>query len=181
VLTTSSQTTPPAQTREVPFATAELELGGMHCSARAARIERALGRLPGVANAPVNLATARAFVSYNGSAISAGELCQTVAEVGYIANTVDAVAGSARRQHSDRGCGTLAAVAVQAVEVIAVGGRHIHVDSGGGAFAGRPHYATPTIAMPDHRTSEYLRPYRSPGSSWPRTSSRTSRSSRTRA
>ena len=37
--------------------------------------------------------------------------------------------------------GTLAAVAVQAVEVIAVGGRHIHVDSGGGAFAGRLHYA----------------------------------------
>jgi hypothetical protein len=32
-----------------------------------------------VASASVNLATARAFVSYNGSAISAGELCQTVA------------------------------------------------------------------------------------------------------
>ena len=37
--------------------------------------------------------------------------------------------------------GTLAAVAVQAGEIIAVGGRHIHVDSGGGAFAGRLHYA----------------------------------------
>jgi hypothetical protein len=37
--------------------------------------------------------------------------------------------------------GTLAAVAVQAADVIAVGGRHIHVDSGGGAFAGRLHYA----------------------------------------
>ncbi len=207
MLTTSSETTPPAQTREVPFATAELELGGMHCSACAARIERALGRLPGVASASVNLATARAFVSYNGSAISAGELCQTVADVGYSAEAVDAAAGSARRQHSDRwvlraiicwplaiaallvslllpqtagpgwtvlvlavvvelaggwpflrntarllrhgavsmdtliAFGTLAAVAVQAVEVIAVGGRHIHVDSGGGAFAGRLHYA----------------------------------------
>ena len=207
MLTTSSETTPPAQTREVPFVTAELELGGMHCSACAARIERALGRLPGVASASVNLATARAFVSYNGSAISAGELCQTVADVGYSAEAVDAAAGSARRQHSDRwvlraiicwplaiaallvslllpqtagpgwtvlvlavvvefaggwpflrntarllrhgavsmdtliAFGTLAAVAVQAVEVIAVGGRHIHVDSGGGAFAGRLHYA----------------------------------------
>jgi len=207
VLTTSSQPTPPAQAREVPFATAELELGGMHCGACAARIEHALGRAPGVASASVNLATARAFVSYNGSAISAGELCQTVADVGYSAKAVDDVAGSARRQHSDRwvlraiiswplaiaallvslllpqtagpgwivlvlavvvefaggwpflrnaarllrhgavsmdtliAVGTLAAVAVQAVEVIAVGGRHIHVDSGGGAFAGRLHYA----------------------------------------
>ena len=207
MLTTSSPTTPPAQAREIPFATAELELGGMHCSACAARIEHALGRVPGVASASVNLATARAFVSYNGSAISAGELCQTVADVGYSAKAVDAAAGSARRQHSDRwvlraiiswplaiaallvslllpqtagpgwivlvlavvvefaggwpflrnaarllrhgavsmdtliAFGTLAAVAVQAVEVIAVGGRHIHVDSGGGAFAGRLHYA----------------------------------------
>ena len=74
----------------------------MHCSACAARIERALGRLPGVASASVNLATARAFVSYNGSAISAGELCQTVADVGYSAEAVDAAAGSARREHSDR-------------------------------------------------------------------------------
>ena len=102
MLTTSSQTTPSAQAREVPFATAELELGGMHCGACAARIEHALGRVPGVASASVNLATARAFVSYNGSAVSADELCQTVADVGYSAKAVDAAAGSARRQHSDR-------------------------------------------------------------------------------
>ena len=63
MLTTSSQTAPPAQAREVPFATAELELGGMHCGACAARIEHALGRVPGVASASVNLGTARAFVS----------------------------------------------------------------------------------------------------------------------
>jgi copper chaperone CopZ len=106
VLTTSSQTTPPGQTREVPFATAELELGGMHCSACAARIEHALGRVPGVASASVNLATARAFVSYNGSAISAGELCQTVADVGYSAKAVDAAAGSARRQQRPDGTWT---------------------------------------------------------------------------
>jgi Cu+-exporting ATPase len=74
----------------------------MHCSACAARIEHALGRVPGVASASVNLATARAFVSYDGSAIRAGELCQTVADVGYSAKAVDAAAGSARRQLSDR-------------------------------------------------------------------------------
>jgi Cu+-exporting ATPase len=104
VLTTSSQTTPPAQAREVPFATAELELGGMHCGACAARIEHALGRVPGVASASVNLATARAFVSYNGSVVSAGELCLTVADVGYSAKAVDAAAGSACRQEDGEEC-----------------------------------------------------------------------------
>jgi copper-transporting P-type ATPase V len=197
----------PPGTTEVPLVTAELALGGMHCSACAARIERALGRLPGVASASVNLATARAFVSYHGSETSAGALCQTVADAGYTAETVDAAAGPAGRPHRDRwvlraviswpvaiaallvslllpqaagpgwtvlalavvvefaggwpflrnaarllrhgavsmdtltAFGTLAAVAVQAVEVIALGGRHVHTGSGSGAFATRLHYA----------------------------------------
>src|SRR5262249_60651583 len=37
--------------------------------------------------------------------------------------------------------GPLGAPAVRAGEVTPAGGRHIHVDSGGGAFAGRLHYA----------------------------------------
>ncbi len=37
----------------------------MHCSACATRIQRSLGRLPAVASASVNLATTRAFVSYD--------------------------------------------------------------------------------------------------------------------
>ena len=43
--------------------------------------------------------------------------------------------------------GTLAAVAVQAVEVIAIGGRHIHIGSGSGAFASRLHYAMAPIIV----------------------------------
>jgi heavy metal translocating P-type ATPase len=204
---TSTPITPPAKTREVPFATVELELGGMHCSACAVRIERSLGRLPAVASASVNLATARAFVSYDGSKVSVDELCRTVADAGYTAEAVGDDAGSARRQHSDHWAlraviswplaiaallvslflsqtagpgwtilvlavvvemaggwpflrnaarllrhgavnmdtliafGTLAAVAVQAVEVIAIGGRHIHIGSGSDAFATRLHFA----------------------------------------
>ena len=199
--------TPLADTREVPFATAELEVGGMHCSACAVRIERALGRLPAVASASVNLATTRAFISYDGSVISAGELCRAVADAGYTAEPADAAAGSADRRRGDRwvlraviawplaiaallvslllpqtagagwavlvlgvlaefgggwpflrnaarllrhgavnmdtltAFGTLAAVAVQAVEVIAVGGSHVHIGGGSGAFAARLHYA----------------------------------------
>ena len=206
MLATSAKTMP-AQAGEVPFATTELELGGMHCGGCAVRIERALGRLPAVASASVNLATTRAFVSYDGSAISVSELCAAVADIGYSAEVVDAAAGSADRQRSDhwvlraliswplaiaallvslllgqtagqgwtvlalavvvefaggwpilrnaarllrRGAvnmdtltafGTLAAVAVQAVEIIALDGRHVHIGTGSGAFAARLHFA----------------------------------------
>jgi heavy metal translocating P-type ATPase len=194
-----------ADTGEVPFATAELEVGGMHCSACAVRIERMLGRLPAVASASVNLATARAFISYDESAISAGELCRTVADAGYTAEPASS-AGPADRRGDDNwvlraviawplaiaalgvslllpqtagpgwavlvlgllaefgggwpflrnagrllrhggvsmdtlaAFGTLAAIGVQAVEVVATGGSHIHI-GGGGAFAARLHYA----------------------------------------
>ena len=55
------------------LATAELELEGMHCSACATRIQRSLGRLPAVASASVNLATTRAFVSYDADRIGLEE------------------------------------------------------------------------------------------------------------
>ena len=184
----------------------------MHCSACAARIEHALGRVPGLASASVNLATARAFVSYNGSAISAGEsarpsstsadsqggrcrrrirspsaqrpvgaacdhllalaiaallvslLLPQTAGPGWtvlvLAVVVEFAGGWPFLRNAARllrhgavsmdtliAFGTLAAVAVQAGEVIAVGGRHIHVDSGGGAFAGRLHYAMAPLIL----------------------------------
>jgi P-type Cu+ transporter len=101
VLTTSSQTTPPA--RQGKFLSPPPSLSSAACTAvHALAGSSALGRVPGVASASVNLATARAFVSYHGSAIIAGELCQAVADIGYSATAVDAVAGSARRQHGDR-------------------------------------------------------------------------------
>jgi heavy metal translocating P-type ATPase len=70
------------------MATAELELGGMHCSACAARIQRTLGRLPAVASASVNLATTRAFVSYDPTRLDTDQLCRAVSDVGYTAAPV---------------------------------------------------------------------------------------------
>lgn len=179
----------------------------MHCSACARRIEGALGHLPAVASAAVNLATTRAFVSYDASTLSVEELCRAVADAGYTAEPADRVEGAARRSHGEhwviraivswplaiaalsvsllapqsagpgwavlllavtvelaggwpflrnaaslarRGAtsmdtlialGTLAAVSVNAVEVIALGGRHIHIGTGSGAFAERLHFA----------------------------------------
>jgi Cu+-exporting ATPase len=73
---------------ELRLATAELELGGMHCSACATRIQRTLGRLPAVASASVNLATTRAFVSYDPELLDPDQLCEAVSGVGYTAAPV---------------------------------------------------------------------------------------------
>ncbi len=74
---------------DLALATAELELGGMHCSACATRIQKTLGRLPAVASASVNLATTRAFVSYDPARLDTDQLCRAVSEVGYTAAPVD--------------------------------------------------------------------------------------------
>jgi heavy metal translocating P-type ATPase len=70
------------------IATAELELGGMHCSACATRIQRALGRLPAVASASVNLATTRAYVAYDPARLNPEALCDAVSDTGYTATPV---------------------------------------------------------------------------------------------
>jgi heavy metal translocating P-type ATPase len=205
MLTAPEATTAAAEEGTGPaLATAELELGGMHCSACATRIQRSLGRLPAVASASVNLATTRAFVSYDPALLNADALCQAVSDVGYSAAPVDPGRIDDRDRHSDHwglraliswplaiaalvvalagpesssagwtvlvlaiaveiaggwpflrdsarllrhggtsmdtliALGTLAALAVSAVEAIALGGRHLHL-GGSGAFAARLH------------------------------------------
>ena len=184
--------------------TVELAVGGMHCNACAIRVEGALARRAGVASAAVNLATTRAFVSFDPTEVTDAELCAAVGSTGYSAVVVDADNASQTVEHSDHwvlraaiswvlgltafsvamfgaesstdgwlvlalaltvevvggwpflratvrllrhgttsmdtliAVGTLAALAVSAVETIALGGRHVHL-GGGGAFAARLH------------------------------------------
>ena len=186
------------------LATAELELGGMHCSACATRIQRSLNKVPAVASASVNLATHRAFVSYDPHQAGDGDLVAAVTAVGYTAAPVahEAVATGptdpdhwmvrlaiswplaiaalvialaapetalpswivlflaiavelaggwpflrnaarlarhgATNMDTLIALGTLAALAVSAVEAIALGGRHVHL-GGSGVFAARLH------------------------------------------
>ena len=59
-----------------------LEVEGMTCASCAARIERKLNKLDGV-EATVNYATEEASVSFDPSAVSVGELIETVEAAGY--------------------------------------------------------------------------------------------------
>ncbi|PQV62820.1 Cu+-exporting ATPase [Abditibacterium utsteinense] len=86
---------------EIESATAELELAsahsqsadlpllGMHCSACAVRIEKALNRAPGVETANVNFATTRATVSFDPAQTDLKKLREAVQKAGYDAIVLD--------------------------------------------------------------------------------------------
>jgi len=61
----------------------ELAITGMTCASCVARIERKLGKLPGVESAGVNLATERARVSYDPTRVSPAALISAVEAAGY--------------------------------------------------------------------------------------------------
>jgi Cu+-exporting ATPase len=68
---------------ERPPAHAELAIEGMTCASCVARIERRLAKLPGVAEASVNLATEKASVRYDPSATDVPALTGAVEAAGY--------------------------------------------------------------------------------------------------
>jgi Cu+-exporting ATPase len=61
----------------------ELGIGGMTCASCSSRVERAIGKLDGVVEAPVNLATERASVTYDESVLSPSAVVDAVRELGY--------------------------------------------------------------------------------------------------
>ncbi|MBB4286400.1 heavy metal translocating P-type ATPase [Roseospira goensis] len=66
---------------ETPVRTVELEISGMTCAACSARVERVLGKRPGVRTARVNLATERAHVDVVDGAGDAPRLDDLIAAV----------------------------------------------------------------------------------------------------
>ncbi|MGO8947283.1 MAG: heavy metal translocating P-type ATPase [Ktedonobacterales bacterium] len=77
----------PSMVVEVPArkdsTTAELALEGMTCASCALRIEKGLGKVPGVTSASVNLATERATVQYDPAVARVDDLLKKVDAVGY--------------------------------------------------------------------------------------------------
>ncbi|HEU5440072.1 MAG TPA: heavy metal translocating P-type ATPase [Ktedonobacterales bacterium] len=68
--------------------TSQLALEGMTCASCALRIEKGLKKLPGVAEANVNLASERATVRYDPTAASLDDLLKKVDAVGYKATPI---------------------------------------------------------------------------------------------
>ena len=69
---------------EVPPRTLEISIGGMTCAACSVRIEKVLGKLPGV-EAAVNLATEKAHVRYTPGLSDADQIIAAIVRAGYTA------------------------------------------------------------------------------------------------
>ena len=80
-----------ASTEEITLA-----VGGMHCAACVARVERALTAAPGVELATVNLATRQAKVKFNPRLTNPAALTKVITEAGY------EVEGTSREQRAPR-------------------------------------------------------------------------------
>ncbi len=67
----------------------ELKITGMSCAACSARIEKALLKMPAVANAVVNLAAEKAVVEYNSADLSIAEIQDRVEKLGFEAHNIE--------------------------------------------------------------------------------------------
>src|SRR5688500_15851246 len=74
---------------DLPTPERRLAIEGMTCASCVARVEKALARVPGVADASVNLATEQATVHASG-AVTDEVLLQAVAKAGYEARPLEA-------------------------------------------------------------------------------------------
>ena len=82
--------------------TSTFPVEGMTCAACVGRVERALVRVPGVAEASVNLATERATVRYDGAAASPDALHEAVRKAGYDVPALPATPGVEAETDDDR-------------------------------------------------------------------------------
>ena len=67
--------------------TVDLSVCGMSCASCVASLEAALGRVPGVADVNVNLATERATIAYDADVTSVQALAQAIEDAGYQVRT----------------------------------------------------------------------------------------------
>jgi len=78
----------------VPEDTIEFAVEGMTCASCVGRIEKALGAVPGVTDASVNLATERASVRYLRGVVDTGQLIGGIRAAGYEARVASAEIGN---------------------------------------------------------------------------------------
>jgi P-type Cu+ transporter len=81
-----------AATATASAASLDLPIGGMTCASCVARVERALRKVPGVADATVNLATESARITYAASDEMEARLRRAVRDAGYEPRTAEAAA-----------------------------------------------------------------------------------------
>lgn len=80
----------------------ELKIGGMSCAACAARIEKRINKMEGVAGANVNLATERASIEYDHAQVKASDIIAAVQALGYDAEKMEDMTGDREQEERHR-------------------------------------------------------------------------------
>ncbi|MCS7464349.1 heavy metal translocating P-type ATPase [Paenibacillus doosanensis] len=81
--------------------TADFTLTGMTCAACAAKIEKVLGKLPGVSSAVVNFALETAHVEYDSGEVTVEDMIARVRKIGYDAHLKQEQAAEGDRRHKE--------------------------------------------------------------------------------
>ena len=117
---------PTDQTAKTTIERADLPIEGMTCASCANRIEKRLGKQPGVMSANVNFATKVATVKYDPSATGPEKLAKAVDDIGYKAVVLPVRLGTVNPAHGHAGHDHAAMLAAQTT------GEHAgHAMSGG--------------------------------------------------
>ncbi len=74
---------------KVPLATMSIQIGGMTCAACSARIEKVVGRIPGVERVNVNLASEKGQIELIPGLVSEQDVFRAVEKAGYTAKLAD--------------------------------------------------------------------------------------------
>lgn len=96
-------TDPTGSTVDVETETCALDIGGMTCASCVGRVEKALLKLEGVADARVNLATEVASITYDPIRVELSDLAGAVAKAGYTSTPRRQTAATTRSASGDTG------------------------------------------------------------------------------
>src|SRR6188768_1930141 len=105
--------------------TLDIEVGGMTCASCVRRVEKSLTKVPGVAEANVNLATHRATVHFDPTQASVAQLTGAIDRAGYSPGTIIDPYAPAPAPHADH------ATMDHADHAIGSAGEHDHLSHGG--------------------------------------------------
>ncbi len=85
----------------VPLTSVSVAIEGMTCAACSSRLERALGKVPGVAEASVNLATEQARIAYQQGVTSIDAVIKAIEHAGFTGITITSPTEQAAQREQD--------------------------------------------------------------------------------
>ena len=110
--------------------TLELAIGGMHCAACSSRIERVVGKMPGVKKASVNLATQSGEIVFDPGQVSQRAVREAIAGLGFTSEPRSGAAGNLFRKRQQEALEELARIKRRLIPALFFAGLLLFVSMG---------------------------------------------------